>query len=189
MPARLTGPIATMSAGVDAGRTLAAVLLRLGIAAGLLAAVAIVAAVIERRTRSRATPAHRSYDYPRQVLRGDFARPDTPWLVVVFSSESCSGCASVVAKAAVLDSNAVAVVECEFGANRVLHERYAIDGVPTTIVADADGVVQRGFIGAVSATDLWVAVADLRHPPAEPRVCQGHGHDDHDDHAAPAPHR
>lgn len=165
-----------MAASVDRGRTLGDVLLRLGIAAGLLAVAAVVAFVIERRTRARTAPAHRSYDYPRQVLRGDFARPDTPWLVVVFSSESCNGCASVLAKAAVLDSNAVAVVECEFGANRSLHERYAIDGVPTTIVADTEGVVRRGFIGAVTATDLWVAVADLRNPPVEPRVCQGHDH-------------
>ncbi len=149
--------------------------------AGLLLAIALaVAFVAERRKRSRLVPAHRGYDYPRQVDRHDFDGPDAPWLVVVFSSEACAGCRPVATKAAVLASAAVAVSECEYTAMRSLHERYGIEGVPTTVIADADGVVRRGFIGAVTATDLWAAVADLRNPPIEPRVCSGHGHDDQD---------
>lgn len=149
-------------------------LARVLIALVLLAGAGVFAWWAERTKRARQAPAHRGYDYPRQVERTDFARPDAPWLVVVFSSESCLGCGPAVGKAEVLASDAVAVVECEFGTARELHEIYAIEGVPTTIVADHEGVVRRGFIGAVTATDLWAAVADLRNPPDEPRVCGKH---------------
>ncbi len=143
--------------------------------AALLVVVALgVAVVAERRRHRGAMPAHRSYDYPRQLHRNDFDRPDTDWIVVVFSSAACTGCGPVIGKAGVLASPHVAVVDCEYQAQRDLHERYGIEGVPTTVVADRDGVVRAGFIGAVSATDLWAAVADLRNPPAVPRVCGGH---------------
>jgi Thioredoxin len=155
------------------------VVVRLTIAGLLLAVALAIALVAERRKRSRLAPAHRSYDHPRQLDRHDFDRPEAPWLVVVFSSAACEGCRPVAAKAAVLASDSVAVSECEFTAQRSLHERYGIEGVPTTVIADAEGVVRRGFIGAVTATDLWAAVADVRNPPTEPRVCSEHAHDDH----------
>ncbi len=142
--------------------------------AALLVVVALGVAVVAERRRPRGAPAHRSYDYPRQLHRSDFDRPDTDWIVVVFSSAACTGCGPVIGKAAVLASPSVAVVDCEYQAQRDLHERYGIEGVPTTVVADRDGVVRAGFIGAVSATDLWASVADLRHPPAIPRVCGEH---------------
>jgi len=39
-----------------------------------------------------------------------------------------------------------------------LHERYRIDGVPTTVVAAADGVVVKAFFGPLTADDLIDAV-------------------------------
>ena len=36
------------------------------------------------------------------------------------------------------------------------------------MIADADGVVQRAFVGAFTATDLWAAVAELRVPGSTP---------------------
>ena len=36
------------------------------------------------------------------------------------------------------------------------------------LVADAEGVVRRAFVGATSATDLWAAVAELREPGTSP---------------------
>lgn len=152
-------------------------LARVLIAAVLLAGAGTFAWLAERAKRSSQAPAHRSYDYPRQIDRADFDRPDAPWLVAVFSSESCLGCRPVVSKAMVLASGVVAVAECEYGAAPDMHARYAIEGVPTTIIADGEGVVRKGFIGAVTATDLWAAVADLRNPPPEPRVCGSHGGD------------
>jgi len=41
------------------------------------------------------------------------------------------------------------------------------------LIADADGVVQRAFVGSVSATDLWAAVADVRLPGSVPEAGLG----------------
>lgn len=43
--------------------------------------------------------------------------------------------------------------------------------MPTLVVADADGAVKRGFLGPVTATDLWAAVADEREPGSVPPGC------------------
>jgi len=45
-----------------------------------------------------------------------------------------------------------------------LHKRYEIDAVPITVIADSSGVVKRGFIGPVTATDLWAGLAEVREP-------------------------
>ena len=61
-----------------------------------------------------------------------------------------------------LASDDVAVVEVEYQAEPELHQRYAIDAAPITVLADADGVTRASFVGAFTATDLWAAVAELR---------------------------
>ena len=108
---------------------------------------------------------------PAQVDRADFDRPDAPWLVAVFTSETCSSCAGVWQRAEPLASDAVVVQQLEHVRERALHERYAIDAVPATLVVDADGVVVATFIGPVTATDLWAAVAELREPGSAPPGC------------------
>ncbi len=42
-----------------------------------------------------------------------------------------------------------------------------------TVVADAEGVVRRAFVGAFTATDLWAAVAESRAPGASPEPSIG----------------
>ena len=71
-------------------------------------------------------------------------------------------------QAAVLESPEVGVIDVEWGARRDLHRKYSIDAVPVIAIADADGVVRRGFTGPVTATDLWAAVADARQPGSSP---------------------
>ncbi len=88
--------------------------------------------------------------------------------MAVFSSATCEVCQSVVDKARVLESSDVAVVDVEYLADRALHERYSIEAVPTVVVADARGVNRAGFIGPMSATDLWAAVAEARQPGSSP---------------------
>jgi len=94
----------------------------------------------------------------------------------VFTSATCSTCAGVWDKVQVLESDAVATQEVEVGAARDLHDRYGIDGVPTTVVADRDGVVRASFLGPATATDLWAAVAELREPGSVPEGCHDHVH-------------
>jgi hypothetical protein len=130
----------------------------------IVAAVAVVA----RRRRVPDAPTQRKFAAPTQLDRNDFARPDAPWLVAVFSSATCDVCAQVVAKASVLECDDVAVVDVEYGAERAVHERYSIDAVPTTVVADAHGVAVATFLGPMTATDLWAAVAEAREPGSTP---------------------
>jgi len=129
-----------------------------------------VAAVIQRRQRPDA-PAGRSYALPAQLDRSDFARPDAPWLVAVFTSATCDACAGVWERARPLESTEVAVTEVEYGAATSVHARYGIEAVPATLVADADGVVVASFVGPVTATDLWAAVAEAREPGSTPDAC------------------
>lgn len=139
-----------------------------------VAAVAAVVAAVVRRQTTVAVPARDGYHVPAQIHRADFARPEADWLVLVFSSATCSTCPGVWDKARQLESAAVAVQDVEVSARKDLHDRYGIDGVPTTVVADAAGVVRASFLGPVTATDLWAAVAELREPGSVPEQCHDH---------------
>jgi hypothetical protein len=130
----------------------------------LAAAAVVVATVVQRRRAPAAAPSRTGYDVPERLDRADFARPDADWLVAVFTSATCTTCAGVWDKARLLDSDAVAAEELEVTARRELHRKYRIEAVPATLVVDADGLVQASFVGPVTATDLWAALAELRQP-------------------------
>ena len=140
---------------------------RLLVAVAIVGVVAIVAVIVRRR-RTPDAPTQRRFSAPTQLDRAEFVRPQAPWLVVVFTSATCEMCHSVLAKADVLASNDVAVQEIEYGTNRVIHERYSIDAVPTLVIADVQGVVVATFIGPMTATDLWAAMAEAREPGSTP---------------------
>ena len=129
-----------------------------------------VAAIIERRQRPDA-PVRTGYAVPAQVDRADFPRPEAPWLVVVFTSATCNTCSGVWERAQPLESEVVAVTEAELVVARDLHERYAIEAVPTTLVVDRLGIVRASFLGPLTATDLWAAVAEAREPGSTPDAC------------------
>ena len=139
---------------------------RLVLAAVLLVAAVGVAWVLQRRRP--APPPRDVYPVPRQLDRADFPRPDAPWLVALFSSTTCEGCAGLADKVAVLESGDVAVCDVDFETERDLHRRYEISGIRMTLIADAAGVVRAAFVGSVTATDLWAAVAECRHPGTSP---------------------
>jgi len=140
---------------------------RLLLALVIVAAAAAVAFVLRRRQVPDA-PTQAQHQMPDQLDRADFiplidpASADAEWLLVVFTSATCNTCADMRSKAQVLASSKVAVVDAEYQAHRALHDRYRIDAVPTTVLADAQGVVRASFLGRVSATDLWADVAAAR---------------------------
>ena len=138
------------------------------VVAVVLVAVAVVVAVVLDRRHTSDAPTQAAWTVPGQLDRTDFTRPDAPWLVAVFTSATCGSCADTWSKAQVLACDEVAVEEVEVGANKVVHDRYGIDAVPTLVVADAEGVVKASFIGPVTATDLWAAVAEVRYPGSSP---------------------
>ena len=135
---------------------------------GGVAIAGLVAALLGHRPSA---PAANTHHIPRQLDRADFPRPEAPWLVAVFTAATCATCQGVWERARHLESDAVAVVELEVSAEKALHERYRIDGVPTLVVCDASGEVKRAFLGPTTATDLWAAVAELRDPGSVPPGC------------------
>jgi hypothetical protein len=141
---------------------------RVVIALVLIAVAAAVAVVLERKRKPAPPTQSRTYEVPTQLDRADFEGADRPWLVAVFTSTTCDSCHQVVPKARVLESDDVAVVEVPYQSRKDLHRRYAVDVVPLLVVADAEGVVQASFIGNVTATDLWAAVAETREPGSSP---------------------
>ena len=135
----------------------------------LLAAVAIVAIAagasrVIRARRASDPPTQVTRNIPSQLDRADFPEARAPWLVTVFTSATCSTCVAVLDKSVVLRSDDVDVVDVEYTARGDLHRRYSIDAVPTLLIADATGEVQAAFVGPVTATDLWAAVAECREP-------------------------
>lgn len=128
----------------------------------LVALVVIVAAVIAARLLERrrpAPPTRDAYPVPAQLDRLDFPRPDAPWLLVLFSSRTCDSCRPMAERVAALESDTVATVDVEAFAEKELHRRYRIDGVPMVVLADAEGVVRAGFVGSVDAWELEEALA------------------------------
>jgi hypothetical protein len=131
----------------------------------LFALLATLTWWFERRRRDDA-PTQAASLPPTQLDRADFAHPEVPWLVVLFTSANCDSCAGLYDKAAPLESDEVTVTEVEYFAHPEIHKRYNVDAAPVTLVADAAGVVQMSIIGAYSAPELWSAVAEAREGPA-----------------------
>jgi len=118
-----------------------------------------VGSIVKRRSES--SPTQVGHLHPTQIDRKDFDNA-RDWLAVAFVSSSCNTCADVESKVRVLESRNVGVCIVEYGENRDLHRKYEIDSVPCTVFADSLGVVRAGFVGPVSATDLWAALARIR---------------------------
>jgi hypothetical protein len=139
---------------------------RLVIGAVIVVAVGALAWWLQRRPPE--APPRDVYPVPKQLDRADFPRADAAWLVALFSSAACDSCRGLGSKVMALESSDVSVCEIEAEDRGDLHRRYDLAAIPTTIVADADGVVRRAFVGAFTATDLWAAVAEVRVPGSSP---------------------
>ena len=128
---------------------------------GVVVVIALLANLWQRKRQVDA-PTQGASEVPSQIDRSDFVRPDASWIVLAFTSATCQTCSDIERKVRVLETNSVAIQILEYTAQRELHERYKIDAVPTVLMADANGVVQANFLGPVSATDLWAALARAR---------------------------
>ena len=133
---------------------------RLVLALVVVAAAVVAARLLERRRP--APPTRDAYPVPAQLDRHDFPRPDAPWLLVLFSSRTCDSCGPMVSRVCGLESGSVATVQVEAKADKALHDRYRIEGVPMVVLADADGVVRDGFVGSVDTWELEEALAKAR---------------------------
>jgi hypothetical protein len=141
----------------------------------VLAAAAVAVAFLIQRRRRPPAPTNVRHTLPERLDRRDFERPGTPWLVAVFTSATCHACGGVWDKARLLASDDVAVQDVEATAAPDVHRKYAIAAVPAVVVADRSGMVRAGFLGPVTATDLWATVAELRAPGTLPVDGCNHG--------------
>ena len=135
----------------------------------MVALIVVVAAVVAARLLERrrpAPPTRDAYPVPAQLDRLDFPRPDAPWLFVLFSSGTCDSCGPMATRVAALESDTVATVDVEAKADKPLHDRYRIEGVPMVVLADTDGVVRAGFVGSVDSWELEDALAKAEADPA-----------------------
>lgn len=135
--------------------------LRLALAVVLVVAAALAAWRLERRPRTPTAIRDRAH-VPAQLDRSEFRRPDAPWLVVLFSSNECGGCADMVAKVSVLETTDIAVARVEYTERKDVHERYAIEAVPLVVVVDAEGVTHGHKFGNVPAPEVWALVSAAR---------------------------
>lgn len=129
--------------------------------AAVLIVVACAVAYVLSRRRPQA-PTQAKVPVPAQLDRADFPGADRPWLVVVWTSQTCASCERATAKARLLENDEVAYVEVPWQERRDLHDRYHIEDVPLLVLADGDGVVKVSFVGAPELGELVAAVSAAR---------------------------
>lgn len=122
-----------------------------------LTALAVGVAVVLQRRRPE-PPSAPSYRAPTQLDRAEFAEPETPILIVVFASSTCDGCRGVWQLIGSVDRPDTVVERILVEDDPRRHTRYRIDGVPTTLVVDPHGVVQKAFFGPIDAEELRLAL-------------------------------
>lgn len=132
---------------------------RLMVLVSLSALAAAVALLLQRRRPD--APSAPSYHVPTQLDRSDFEEADTPVLVACFTSRTCNSCAATwqAVLAGVGDTPAIVVQNIELQDDPLrLHERYKIDGVPTTLVAGPQGIVHASFFGQMTPQAISAAI-------------------------------
>lgn len=139
--------------------------------ATLLIVVAIVgvavaaAAMVNRRRPDVPTSPH--FGVPQQLDRGDFASPQTQWLMVLFSSQTCLACEDARLVLESIDDPLLHLQELDAREDQDLHSRYGIDAVPTVVLADDSGVVRWSYIGVPSPDAVSSMLVDIAIPPPD----------------------
>ncbi len=141
-------------------------MLTLAIVAVSVVAASVIALVVNKRSPD--VPTSPSFGVPQQLDRADFAAPEAGWLFVLFSSKTCLACADAREALLAVGSTGAQVQELEVESNRALHEKYAIDAVPTIVLADHEGVVQWSYLGAPAPADVADVLADIGAVPRDP---------------------
>jgi len=132
--------------------------LRYAVLVGLIIAAAALSYLAQRRRPD--PPTSPSYRAPSQLDPADFDETPKALRVVVFASTTCASCDAVWHEVTQLQSDSVAIQLCNLEDNSSLHERYKIDGVPTTLVVDASGVVRHAYFGPLTTGVLEADLAN-----------------------------
>lgn len=128
-------------------------MIQIVVAVVIVVAGGAVAAVIRRRDAGRLAQGNR-WSVPAQLERRDFAEPTAERLVALFSSDTCDACAATWEQLERLVRPGTAIDKISYQDRADLHDRYGIDAVPTLLVADREGVVERSFVGPPDPDEL-----------------------------------
>ena len=125
----------------------------------ILGAVACLVALVASRRRGRWRGVLASPEIPAAIDLAAFGplggKPlGGAWLVATFTDKTCRSCASTMERLAPLGSPQVTLVEVDAASHRELHDRYKVDAVPLTLVADATGAVLAWILGPPTAADI-----------------------------------
>jgi hypothetical protein len=129
------------------------------IVVGVLLLAAVVAVVANKRPPD--PPTTPQFATPQQVDRTDFAGATAPWLLALFSSETCLSCHDARASLEPVEFSQVQVQDLPVEQHRALHQRYGIDAVPIVILADAHGVVRWSYLGAPPQEAIRDVLVDI----------------------------
>ncbi len=124
--------------------------------AGVAAAVAFV---VNRRPADAPTTPH--FATPQQLDRSDFGGSDAPWLLALFSSETCLSCHDARAVLEPVRFRQVHVQDLPVEQTREIHQRYGIDAVPIVVLADSAGVVRWSYLGAPPQEAIRDVLVDI----------------------------
>ena len=128
----------------------------------IVAIVAVVAGAIAfvvngRRPDAPSTP---HFAAPQQLDRSDFDLPERPWLLALFSSETCLSCHDARHVLGQLDFPSIVVHDLPVEQHKPIHDRYGVDAVPIVVLADTEGVVRWSWLGAPPAEAVRDALVD-----------------------------
>ena len=119
----------------------------------LLSFAASLTAVLLRKLNKRNFLTS-GWSIPGHLSREDFGFTNEPWLVVIFSSESCETCKPLVAESMKLSSLGIAIQEIAVETNKDLYEKYSIDAVPMLLLVDKFGVVRSSHLGPTNSEEV-----------------------------------
>lgn len=132
---------------------------------GVLVVAAAAAALFKSRRPD--VPTSANFVVPQQIDREDFGERDQPWLFVLFSSKTCQACFDARNVVQVEGLQGVGSVEVLFETARDVHTRYAIDSVPTVLLADSEGVVHWSFVGPPPPEAIRDVLIDIGAAPPD----------------------
>tara|TARA_B110000438_G_C15718987_1_gene608891 strand:+ start:115 stop:534 length:420 start_codon:yes stop_codon:yes gene_type:complete len=125
---------------------------RLFLLIGLSTGAALFSLLL-RKTTSR-DRIRSGWTVPGHLERSDFAFRNEPWIALVFSSNTCETCKSVIDAAKGLSIKSIPFQEISVEENKELHDRYGIDAVPMLLILDNFGVVRSHYLGPVALSRL-----------------------------------
>lgn len=124
--------------------------------------IAVAAAAVAHLVNGRGpdAPSTPHFAVPQQLDRSDFDQPRTPWLLALFSSETCLACHDARAVLADVRFSTVVVQDLPVETTKAVHDRYGVDAVPIVTLADGAGVVRWSWLGAPPAEAVRDALVD-----------------------------